>query len=919
MSLGNRLALWIVCLPLAVLALVAVIALHQDTQWRKAALQKRLVTAAELQAPQLAEALTAADSSRLETLGHRLLALDDVRHVRVHDPSGEPLLELGSRNSTFTVPANAERHLDTGGDVWRLVLPLRADDGRDGAPRAGWLALGIDTRHLTLAFYRHLTSTGLGLLVLGLLLFVLGTSLGRRLDARLNDAAEALHLLAKGSRPAPLDATQGSPELNRLARRINALSDTLEQSRDNMQRQIQQTTAELQESMETIEVKNIELDLAHRRALEASRVKSEFLASMSHEIRTPLNGIVGFCRLLGRSRLEPRQREWLDQVQLACDNLLALVNDVLDFSRLESGRLELERTEFDMVTLVDEVLGLQAPLAHQKHLELLGLVYDDVPSPLRGDPLRIRQVLTNLVHNALKFTERGEVIVRVMVDDPSPSGQIMLHCRVSDTGIGLTPEQQRELFQAFRQATPGHTRRYGGSGLGLAISRQLVEQMGGEIRVESEPGQGSVFFFTLPLESLARAESLSEPLFHGERVALYEPHASTRFALAHLLRHWGARVVEVASLGEADPPPALVVATLPAPLTSAARCNWQAKLAECQAPTLLLVNASPLELPHLTLPEGSEMLCKPLARHQLADALHRLARQGLTAPPERHSLRLLVVDDNASNRRLLRELLTRPGLAVEEAASGEEALALAEGEYFDLVLMDIRMPGLDGVETTQALRRLGGTWTRCPVIAVTAHALAPDRQRLREAGLQDVLVKPVESHQLEALLRHHLTTLPPSQAAALPLPDSPDEVAADEGAAGEGLEVVDLTLGTRLANGSEALARELLDELARSLPASEAAMRDALAAGNEEALLDAVHALNGACRYCGAPELALIAETLETRLQSRGLAAVDALMTELFDAMARLRGWHATQPSSPAQPSSTTMARASSASSESDR
>ncbi|SDI78999.1 ATP-binding protein [Billgrantia gudaonensis] len=910
MSLGNRLALWILCLPLAVLALAAILALHQDAQWRKSALKERLTTAAELQAPRFGEALAAADDARLERLGQQLLELDEIRHLGIHDTAGKALLSLGSRSEPFTPPSATQRQLDSEGDIWRLILPLAAPSDRSDAAPAGWMTLDIDTRRLTLAFYRHLASAGLGLLVIGLLLFVIGATLGRRLDGRLQDASEALHRLAKGSHHTALDTEQGSPELDRLARRINALGTALEASRDDMQRQIEQTTAELQESMETIEIKNIELDLAHRRALEASRVKSEFLASMSHEIRTPLNGIVGFCRLLGRSRLEPRQREWLDQVQVACDNLLALVNDVLDFSRLEAGRLELERTDIDMVTLVDEVLGLQAPLAHQKHLELLGLVYDDVPRSLRGDPLRIRQVLTNLVHNALKFTESGEVIVRVMVEAQTTDGRTTLQISVSDTGIGLTPEQQRELFQAFRQATPGHSRQYGGSGLGLAISRQLVEQMGGEIRVDSEPGQGSTFTITLPLESRGDGMPAPERLFAGERIALLEPHAPTRFALHHLLSGLGARVVETSQLGADDPPPTLAVAALPSPLTPEAQQQWQARLSACRHPVLLLVNASPLELPEITLPEHSEMLCKPLARQPLADALRRLVDHINQPAQVTQSTQLLVVDDNASNRRLLREMLARPGLIVAEAASGEEALALAESEHFDLVLMDIRMPGMDGIETTRALRRLGGSWSRCPVIAVTAHALEPDRQRLCDAGLQDVLIKPVDGRQLETLLHRHLSGWPPSE------PHESD-VAAGVSPASESLDVVDMALGTRLANGSESLARELLEELVRSLPESERAIRDALAGDDEEALLDAVHSLNGACRYCGAPELALIAETLETRLRSRGMAAVDGLVAALFDAMERVLEWHALE--NGAQPSSTTMASANSASSESDR
>ncbi|MBA2778553.1 response regulator [Billgrantia kenyensis] len=889
MSLGNRLTLWILCFPLLVLFVAVVFVLQQDTEWRKSALRERVITAAEQQAPELARAMAEEAEGRLDSMARRLLEIDEAHGVGIYTDNGMFQLELGrNRAQVATSPPN-DTVLDTRGDLWRLMVPLAPAEG--AWPGQAWLELDIDSRALTLDYYRRLATAGLGLLLLGLLLFLIGSTLGRRVDASLNDTAEALRRLRSGDLEARVPE-EGAPELRRLARHVNALGDEMQQSRENMRRQIEQTTAELEESMETIEIKNIELDLAHRRALEANRIKSEFLASMSHEIRTPLNGIVGFCRLLGRSRLEPRQREWLDQVHVACDNLLALVNDVLDFSRMEAGRLELDRAELDMVSLVDEALGLQAPLAHQKGLHLLGLVYDDVPSPLRGDPLRIRQVLTNLTHNALKFTEKGEVIVRVMVEEQSEQGHVLLRISISDTGIGLTTQEQHNLFQAFRQATASHSRQYGGSGLGLAISRQLVEQMGGQITVESEPSQGSTFSFTLPLDVVGSGEVIPEVIFDGDRVALYEPHAPTRHALSHLLTLWGG-VVEEASQPDLSPPyPALWVAALPAELNDTVIEEWRERLQACPCPVLLLVNVAPLEVPELNLPSGCEILSKPASRQALADALRRCnsAKRRPAPMKERTSCaRVMVVDDNAINRRLLQELLQRPNLEVVEAESGEEALALAEGAPFQLVLMDIRMPGMDGIETTQALRRLDERWKHCPIVAVTAHAHDSERQKLYAAGMQEVLVKPVDSNQLEALLQRHLGQVAPLPAPspALAAPASRESVVASD------LAVVDMALGTRLANGNESLAHELLEELVASLPKTLEELRSAIATEDPEALLDAVHALNGACRYCGAPELALTAETLETRLRSRGMAKVDPLIDELFQAIERLREWHA--------------------------
>ncbi|MGR2740091.1 ATP-binding protein [Billgrantia sp. Q4P2] len=908
MSLGNRLTLWILCLPLLVLLLVAVFVLHLDTEWRKSALHDRIMTAIEQQAPEMALAVIESDQSRLDAMARRLLDIDEARGVGIYSDSGAIQLELGRNRAQVATTPPLERYLDTSSDLWRLMVPLAPTELEGSVTSRTWLELDIDSRPLTLDYYRRLATTGLGLLILGLLLFVIASALGRRVDTSLDDTAEALRRLRSGDFEARLREA-GAPELQRLARHVNALGDELKQSHENMQRQIEQTTIDLEESMETIEIKNIELDLAHRRALEANRIKSEFLASMSHEIRTPLNGIVGFCRLLGRSRLEPRQREWLDQVQIACDNLLALVNDVLDFSRMEAGRLELERAELDMVSLVDEALAQQAPLAHQKGLHLLGLVYDDVPSLLRGDPLRIRQVLTNLIHNALKFTERGEVIVRVMVEEQNAQGRALLRISISDSGIGLTPQEQHSLFQAFRQAAASHSRHYGGSGLGLAISRQLVEQMGGQITVESEPSRGSTFSFTLPLDVVDSGEATPEAILDNHRVALYEPHAPTRHALNHLIALWGGQVVELHQPELAPPYPSLQVAALPIELNDALLDEWRARLQASPCPVLLLVNVAPLEMPDLHLPSGCEILSKPVSRQALADALRRCsAAKRCPAALEKRPVRVLVVDDNAINRRLLRELLQRPGLELVEVGSGEEALALAESPPFQLVLMDIRMPGMDGIETTQALRRLGGHWSNCPIIAVTAHAHDSERERLQAAGMQEVLVKPVDSNRLEAILHRHIGPVSPPLAPALP-------AARESGLASE-LAVVDMELGTRLANGNESLARELLDELVASLSATADDIRAALSSQDPEALLDAVHALNGACRYCGAPALALVAETLETRLRSRGMSDVDTLVDELFQAIERLRDWHAGHQGAP---SNTTIANANSASSLKDR
>lgn len=923
MTLGSRLTLWMVGPLLLALLLVVTLLLYQDIEWRKAALGERIVTTLELQAPELARALVDNNGqARLDDMARRLLEIDEARGIRIYTGQGTTRLELGRNHPRIASAPPQTTRLDTQEDQWRLLMPLPLDMPviGDGSAQA-WLELDIDTRPMKLEVYRRLAMTGLGLSILGLLLLAFAWSQGRRIDKRLNSVSQALGQLRSGKPEIRLPEKRDAPELYQLAQHVNLLGAELEKCQESHQQQLAQTAHQLKQSLATIELKNLEVDLADRRTLEANRIKSELLANMSHEIRTPLNGIVGFCRLLGRSRLGPSQQEWLDQIQVACDNLLVLLSEVLDLSRIEAGQLQLERVEVDMVALVDEALGLQAPLAHQKGLHLLGLVYDDVPATLLGDPLRIRQVLTNLVHNALKFTDKGEVIVRIMVAEMSEPGHALLHIDISDTGIGLTAEEQRQLFQAFHQTSVSHPRRYGGSGLGLAICRQLVEQMGGAIRVESEPGKGSSFSFTLPLDIADSKEIVVEPIFHGDRVALYEPHPPTRHALHHQLTQWGAEVEQIHQPRLAPPYPALLIATLPVELDPPAIHQWSQHLEATPCPVLLLVNMSPLDLPNLSLPAHCEVLSKPISRRTLSAALRRChvaqsAADIVSTPTPQEPARVLIVDDNAINRRLLLELLQRPELELTEAASGEEALALAEKATFQLVLMDIRMPGLDGVETTLALRQLGGGWKTCPIIAVTAYAHEPERQQLQAAGMREILVKPVNASRLEALLQYHLNLAITANSAASLSTQQASSKASQQTRLTNGLTVVDLTLGAQLANGNIELALELLREFIATLPQTQDELQLALENQDPEALLDVVHALNGASRYCGTPELSLMAETLETRLRSRGITDIEALLDDLSAAIQRLLEW---QPQTQPAPSSTTIANASPASSLKER
>ncbi|PCC22772.1 ATP-binding protein [Halomonas sp. JB37] len=896
MSLNTRLLFALLGLPLLVYAIMAVLLVVQNGAQTHTMKKERLENAVELITPSLSEAVADADVELLENVARQLLSLNGLRTVAVFNEQGSRLLLLG-KSALASLSPPADQQLIMEDDRWRLRIPLTTVNA-DDLNILGWLDVEMDIRALTLERYKLIASLSLGGMLLGLLLFLIAFAISRYVTRPIEEASHALYRLSRGDYQLRL-ASSGAAELNHLYNHVNTLAEHFQQSQRDMQTQIEQATSELQASMKTIEEQNIKLDLAHRSALRANAVKSEFLANMSHEIRTPLNGIIGFCRLLGRSSLDTRQQEWLQHVHRACDNLLMLVNDVLDFSKLEANRLTLEEADIDIVTLVDEVMGLHAPEAQRKQLHLVAMVYDDVPTPLCGDPLRIHQVLNNLISNALKFTHQGEVIVRVMLDNHE--GQhVVLSISVSDTGIGLSDTHQQALFNAFTQAEPSHSRQFGGTGLGLTICRQLIERMGGEISVESELGTGTTFSFTLPMLAHKAIERPPEISLDNPHIRLYEEHLPTRHMLEHLLQRWQAIPMPVDALEQEQ---LLILGLEHNDFSPERQTHWQNVINQTPCPVLILANSNSFDLPPLRLTYGGETLYKPFSRDQLATSLDQLLLPALVPskpadhpnlpPTESSVLKLLIVDDNAPNRELLKSMLESPTIHITAVESGHHALEFARNHNVDMVLMDIRMPGLDGVQTTHALRRLSSTWARCPIVAVTAHVLSSEREKWLAEGLDDVLIKPIDETQLHQLLSRFLShthrladfRTPPSSPMGAKMAIKPRYANTKPAT----LPVVDLELGAHLAGGKDYLAREQLKRLIDGLDESEKQMRSAYSQQNLATLLDWVHGLNGASRYCGAPELALLVETLETRLRTSGLDHVHGLLEDLYRAMAKLR------------------------------
>jgi PAS domain S-box-containing protein len=531
------------------------------------------------------------------------------------------------------------------------------------------------------------------------------------------------------------------------------------------------------------ERRRLEADLAEARdeALESSRLKSDFLATMSHEIRTPMNGVIGLTGLLLDSELTDIQRQYADGVRASGDALLGIINDILDFSKIEAGKLELEMVDFDLALAIDDVAYLVAESARSKGLELVVYCHPGMPTMVRGDVGRLRQILLNLASNAVKFTAEGEVVIRASQGYSEDADRLMVRFEVLDTGIGVAPEATERLFEPFSQADASTTRRYGGTGLGLAISRQLATAMGGTLGVDSQPGRGSVFWLNLPLEPAGRPDRVPERtrlLPRGLRVLIVDDNQTNRLVLGSQLLAWDvtADLVPDAYVAldhlrqaAADGDPydlALLDMAMPG-MDGMELAGIITADPALRSVRLLLLTSVTVGAEEATRAGFAVSLTKPARLSELYEALVRTVsppvededRQDSSiaptiAPGSRG--RLLIVEDNAINQAVARAMVARLGYSCDVAGNGIEALAASGRRHYDAILMDCQMPEMDGFEATAELRRRQVGELRVPIIAMTAGAQVEDRQRCLTAGMDDYMAKPVKGGELEQVLTRWL-------------------------------------------------------------------------------------------------------------------------------------------------------------------
>lgn len=757
----------------------------------------------------------------------------------------------------------------------------------------GTIVLQLNKDQAVIGQQRALLVSGIIIMLALILAAILAFKLSSMFMTPLGKLVLATDRLIEGKRQTGLSEPMiGEFEL--LREGLNTISYSMVMQKDEMQKNIDQATSDYRETLEQYETQNIQLSMAKKEAQDANRVKSDFLAKMSHELRTPLNGVIGFTRQLQKTPLNKNQKDYLDTIELSANSLMTIISDILDFSKLEVGAMELESIQFQLRDSVNEVMTLLAPSAHEKNLDLSIFVSANVPDHLTGDPTRLKQVLINLLSNGIKFTEKGSIKVDIshrFLDEERTS----ILVSVEDTGVGISVDKQDALFTAFGQADSSITRKFGGTGLGLIITKHIVEAMQGRITLNSAPGDGTCFtfngIFRLPNHTFAC--DLPTKSLVGKRILYLEPHQHTHHAVLTLLQAWQINVTpctnETEFLNQINTTQInfdICLIGYKASVDEMQKVKSFVKVARGSADYLyLMLNTVSHNMREAFIGCGADAcLSKPLNHRKLCELLaapyrldhpvHNLDQSDYTLLP----LKVLVVDDNDANLKLIHTLLSEQVEFIDTAHNGSQAYSLSKSHKYDVIFMDIQMPIMDGITACKLIKE-SSLNEDTPIIAVTAHALHSEKEQLLKDGFQGYLTKPIDEDMLNQTICDHSPKLPINREKNKTPPSN--SLAPFQSVR------LDWSLALERAGGKNALANEMLNMLLQSIPETLESLEQAVSNEDCEYVLSIIHKFHGACCYTGVPKLKLLAETIEIALKNKCL--LEKIEPELFELQDELK------------------------------
>lgn len=679
--------------------------------------------------------------------------------------------------------------------------------------------------------------------------------------------------------------TQDAPgELGILESYVNSMANELQSYQEDMESRINDFTRELQQTLEELELRNAELDITRSNALAASRAKSEFLANMSHEIRTPLCGIMGFSELIDNTKLNEQQKDYITTIRKSASNLLNIIDDILDLSKIESGKLEISIITFNLLDIIEEVIDLLSPSAYDKNIDLIYCLNKDVPRQIEADPVRIRQVLINLIGNAIKFTEAGHVYLKI---ENAPDKKRKGICfTVTDTGIGMSLSSKQTLFHAFTQADTSITRRFGGTGLGLVISRKLTLLMEGSIDFDSAESEGSRFWFRIPVNIVSTQKAIHTPL-SGSQIALTTDSELCRESITAMLEYWGCEVASTTIKDQiSDESFDIAVSCLTLDELSGLKSSISTlSLHTTNKPHLAIVSSNTQDDVALVRSAGADkVVFFSSSQKQIYTELCNLNNNTAVTNEDADTgymdtkldwshIRVLVVDDNAINLRLAEIILRQRNAQVITASNGETAVTIVNEQNFDIIFMDLHMPGLDGYATTKRIRQ-HETITPPIIIALTANAMPAERMRIFESGMNDIMIKPISEHMMQTVIARWLNNAEISD--ILP----PDTTITST--------VFSMEEAEKFTAGNAALAIELANMLKVDLPAYRDNIATSLETNDLTSLKMHVHKLHGATRCCGTPALREAADYFEHLIDTEQHDELGSAADRLYQEITRL-------------------------------